>query len=139
MPVLVEQYNPVVYDNLMEVEEVDKLVNEDEKRAVGNVIIKHVFARSNFFFILNFPLFRYGYEDKVHVILAHKHHVIANNEAMMDGNRKSGSDTIVSTPAPLEEIIKKGAKPSVIVLGGDGKKQFFPVAFGKINLHLSSN
>ena len=60
---------------------------------------------------------------------AHKHHVLANNEAMMDGDRKSDSDVIVSTPALLEDIVKKGAKPSVIVLGGDGK-HFFPINYG---------
>lgn len=45
--------------------------------------------------------------------------------------KESDSDAIVSvsTPAPLEEIIKKGAKPSVIVLNGDAQR-FYPVNYG---------
>lgn len=60
---------------------------------------------------------------------AHKHHDLADNEAMMVKNRTSGSDPIVSTPAPLEQIAKKGAKPNAIVLGGDGQR-FYPVNYG---------
>lgn len=37
---LLERYNPVVYANLKEVDEVDKEVSEDEIRAVMNVILE---------------------------------------------------------------------------------------------------
>lgn len=44
-------------------------------------------------------------------------------------NHQPGSDSIVSSPTQLEEIVKKGAKPIVIVFG-DGQKRFYPINFG---------
>ena len=77
--------------------------------------------------------FRFGYEDKLLVMKAHKHHVLADNEAMIDEGRKGDSDSIVSTPAPVEEIVNKGVLPSVIVLG-EGKR-FIPITHGRSDLH----
>ena len=42
MPVLVENYNPAMYDNLKELEAVSKEVNEDEIRSILHVIRKQV-------------------------------------------------------------------------------------------------
>ena len=52
--VLLERYNPMVYANLKEVEEVDKQVSEEEILALGNVILKHVFI---FIHSFSFALF----------------------------------------------------------------------------------
>ena len=62
------------------------------------------------------------------VMKAHRHHILGEHEAMLE-NHQPGSDSIVSSPAQLEEIVKKGAKPIVIVFG-DGQKRFYPINFG---------
>ena len=40
MPVLLDHYNPSVYNSLKEVEDVDKQVSEEEIRELGNLILE---------------------------------------------------------------------------------------------------
>lgn len=58
MPVLLEHYNPAVYANLKELEDVNKEVNEHQMQAVLDVIRKQVLARfSRICFLNHFNLY----------------------------------------------------------------------------------
>jgi len=107
-------YDPKVYDSLGEIQDVDKLVVEEQIHLLGSIILK------------------YGHGSGVSVIKAHRHFDLAGWEVMAESEKGDGTAGSITTPIPLEEAAKLGAVPNVVALGGSGgsgQLQWFPVNY----------